>query len=137
MEQESFKKKQDIQTRSDVFLLVDTFYEKVRKNPEIGPFFNTQITDWPEHLEKLTDFWETNLWFERKYTGNPILAHQIVDEKSNHSVEQKHFGTWLNLWFQTIDELFEGENAATVKRRARKMSTFLFLKIFENRTTKK
>lgn len=129
--------KADINTRADLFLLVNRFYEKVRNNSEIGPFFNSQITDWPTHLEKLTDFWETNLLFVRKYKGNPILAHQIVDEKSNNLVEQKHFGTWLNLWFETIDELFEGENANTAKRRARKMSTFLFLKIYENRISKK
>ena len=129
--------KRTLNTRENIYFLVDSFYKKVRKNPEIGPFFNSQITDWPAHLEKLTDFWETNLLWERKYFGNPITAHQTVDEKSSFAVEQKHFGTWLNLWFETIDELFEGENAETAKRRARKMSTFLFLKIFENRQTKK
>ncbi|HET8838866.1 MAG TPA: group III truncated hemoglobin [Flavobacteriaceae bacterium] len=129
--------KKDIQSREDIFLLVDTFYKKVRKDALIGPIFNSQIDNWPEHLEKLTDFWETNLLFERKYKGNPLLAHQLVDEKSNFSVEQIHFGTWLNLWYATIDNLFEGENASTAKRRARKMSTFMFLKIFENRSLKK
>lgn len=129
--------KNDIRSREDIFLLVNTFYKKVRKNALIGPIFNSQIDNWPEHLEKLTDFWETNLLFERKYKGNPLLAHQLVDEKSNFSVEQIHFGTWLNLWYATIDDLFEGENAATAKRRARKMSTFMFLKIFENRSLKK
>ena len=129
--------KTDIQTREDIFLLVDSFYKKVRKDPAIGPFFNSQIENWPEHLQKLTDFWETNLLFVRKYKGNPLYAHQLMDERANFTVEQKHFGVWLNLWFSTIDELFEGENAATAKRRARKMSTFMFLKIFENRTAKK
>lgn len=129
--------KNDIQTREDIFLLVDTFYKRVRKNELIGPIFNTQISNWPEHLEKLTDFWETNLLFVRKYKGNPLLAHQLVDKKSDIPIEQLHFGTWLNLWYATIDELFEGEIAATAKRRARKMSTFMYLKIFENRMAKR
>mgnify|MGYP003902156963 FL=1 len=58
-----------------------------------------------------------------------------VDEKFNHTISQLHFGTWLNLWFQTIDDLFIGDYAENAKSRARKMSTFFFLKIFESRTS--
>ncbi len=54
--------KQDIKNREDVFLLVSTFYKKVRANENIGFFFNETIEDWPAHLDKLTDFWETNLF---------------------------------------------------------------------------
>jgi len=50
-----------------------------------------------------------------------------------NSITELHFGLWLNLWFQTIDELFEGDYAENAKRRARKMGTFLYLKIFEAR----
>ena len=46
-----------------------------------------------------------------------------------------HFGLWLNLCFMTIDELFEGDYAENAKRRARKMGTFLYLKIFEARNS--
>jgi len=44
-----------------------------------------------------------------------------------------HFGLWLNLWFETLDELYEGEVVAIAKNRARKMSTMLTLKIFAGR----
>ena len=44
-----------------------------------------------------------------------------------------HFGIWLNLWYQTLEELFEGEVTENAKRRARKMGTFMYLKIFEAR----
>ena len=33
----------------------------------------------------------------------------------------------------TLEELFEGENVETLKRRARKMGTFLFMSMFEHR----
>lgn len=127
----------DIKNRPDISQLVHAFYDKVRKDEQIGDFFNTQIKDWPAHMEKLTDFWESTLFLKRKYKGNPLAAHQVVDEKSNYTVEQRHFGIWLNLWYQTIDELFEGETANRAKRRARKMSTFMFIGIFENRQQKK
>lgn len=125
--------KQDIQNRSDVFTLVSTFYKKVQKNPQIGYFFNETIEDWPTHLEKLTDFWETNLFMVSKFNGNPVKAHKEVDEKFNQSIEQKHFGEWLNMWFETVDELFEGERANIAKNRARNMATNLFMNVYRNR----
>lgn len=125
--------KQDLKTRDDVFLLVSEFYKKVRKNEEIGFFFNNTIEDWDHHLEKLTDFWESNLFFSGSYRGNPVKAHNGVDEKNGYAISEYHFGIWLNLWFATIDEHFEGELAQRAKNNARKMSTHLFLKIYQNR----
>ena len=42
-------------------MLFINFYAKIRKDTEIGHFFNEVIEDWNEHLEKLTNFWEMNL----------------------------------------------------------------------------
>lgn len=122
-----------IEDRSDVSHLVRTFYAKVRKHQTLGPIFNRIISDWEEHLEKLTDFWESNLFFVQKYQGNPRTAHISVDKKMDHTIETRHFGEWLNLWFETIDEHFEGTLADRAKMNARKMSTHLFLKIYEQR----
>ncbi len=123
----------DIQNREDVFTLISRFYSKVRKNPEIGYFFNESIEDWDEHLEKLTDFWESNLFFKGLYSGNPQKAHIKVDQEHKHTIASEHFGIWLNLWFETIDELFKGELANRAKNNARKMSSHLYLKIFQAR----
>ena len=132
---------QDISNRKDVFLLVNTFYDKVRKDSALGPFFNETIKDWDAHLDHLTTFWETSLFMtkklEKKYYGNPLEAHVSVDKAHDNSITELHFGIWLNLWFQTLDELFEGEVVENAKRRARKMGTFMYLKIFEARQAKK
>ena len=125
--------KNDITNRTEVTLLVRTFYTKIRAHRVLGPIFNQVITDWEAHFELLTNFWETQLFLKRKYHGNPVTAHQEVDDKMNNTVTSEHFGLWLNLWFKTIDELFEGETAWIAKNRAQKMSTMLFLKIFEHR----
>ncbi|AXT19751.1 group III truncated hemoglobin [Flavobacteriaceae bacterium AU392] len=125
--------KKDIKTREDVFLLVSSFYKKVRNDSVLGPFFNTTIKDWDAHFELLTTFWESSLFLKTKYLGNPMEAHIKVDKVHNNTITELHFGLWLNLWFQTIDELFEGDYAENAKRRARKMGTFLYLKIFEAR----
>ncbi len=129
--------KKDIQNREDIYRLVSLFYSKIRKEKILGPIFNHIIQDWEEHIERLTDFWETNLLFVAKFKGNPIKAHQEVDNICGGTITEKHFGIWLNLWFQTINDLYIGENADTAKRRARKMSTHLFIKMFESRTSNK
>ncbi|MGB5818953.1 MAG: group III truncated hemoglobin [Saonia sp.] len=125
--------KADLKNREDVFLLVRTFYDKIRADEILGPIFNGIISDWESHIILLVDFWETQLFLKRKYMGNPVTAHQEVDDKMNHTITSEHFGLWLNLWFATIDELFEGETAWVAKNRAQKMSTMLFMKIFEHR----
>lgn len=125
--------KNDIQNREDVFLLVSTFYTKVRANQKIGHFFNDTINDWPAHLEKLTDFWETNLFMVSKFRGNPMRAHKEVDRNFDHSIEQAHFGEWLNMWYETLDELFEGERANIAKNRARNMAHNLFMNMYLSR----
>lgn len=126
----------EIEAREDVSVLVRTFYSKVRKNELLGPIFNGIITDWETHLELLTDFWETNLFFARKYYGNPLHAHINVDEKVDNTINELHFGTWINLWLETVDELFEGEKANIAKNRARNMGTFMYLNIFNARKPK-
>lgn len=126
--------KTDIKSREDIFLLVSEFYKKVRRDNVLGPFFNDTIQDWDTHLQHLTTFWELSLFLKTKYYGNPLEVHVKVDKAHNNSITELHFGLWLNLWFETIDELFEGDYAENAKRRARKMGTFLYLKIFEARS---
>ncbi|MFC5194866.1 MULTISPECIES: group III truncated hemoglobin [Bizionia] len=129
--------KKNIETRDDVFLLVSSFYDKVRADEFLGPFFNRVITDWDAHIDRLTTFWETSLFMtrklEKKYYGNPLEVHVQVDKENNHAITEHHFGAWLNLWFETIDEHFEGEVAENAKRRARKMGSFMYLNIFQAR----
>tara|TARA_R110002051_G_scaffold48308_2_gene95371 strand:- start:124370 stop:124759 length:390 start_codon:yes stop_codon:yes gene_type:complete len=125
--------KKEIESRIDVQLLVHTFYGRIRKDTMLGPIFNGIISDWETHLELLTDFWETQLFLKRKYLGNPVTTHQEVDDKTNGTITTEHFGVWLNHWFATIDELFEGEVSWIAKNRAQKMSTMLFMQMYQHR----
>ncbi|CAL2103172.1 Globin [Tenacibaculum sp. 190130A14a] len=126
-------KTKEIENRADVYLLVSTFYDKIKKDDFIGPIFLRIISEeeWEDHLQKLTDFWETNLFFVRKFKGNPMKAHKDVDAQFNHVISQEHFGRWLQLWFTTIDELFHGNKATEAKERARNIASMLFFRMFE------
>lgn len=93
--------------------LVDNFYEKAKQHPEIGPIFHGKIQDkWDEHLEKLYRFWETHLLRVINYTGSPFPKHNDLELK------QKHFETWTRLFYETIDEIYEGEAASQAKKVA-------------------
>ena len=124
-----------IEDRSDVRLLVETFYSSIREDDMLGPIFNHHIADdkWPAHLDKLTDFWESNLFGVSKFRGSPTQKHTAVDQHMKHTMSQEHFGRWIQLWLATIDELFEGERATRAKLLARKMATGQFIAIWQHR----
>ncbi|MCM4173195.1 globin [Arenibacter sp. TNZ] len=126
-----------IEDREDVSLLVNTFYEGIRKDALLGPIFNRHITEgqWPAHLEKLTDFWVTALFGVMCFKGNPTLAHRTVDKNLNHSIAQHHFQQWVALWQYTIDSLFEGVLANRAKKSAENMAIGQFNAISSFRTS--
>lgn len=113
-----------IQGRSDINLLVNRFYGKIRKDNLLGPIFNRHIAEeqWPAHLDKLTDFWETNLYGVQKFKGDPTSKHINVDTNLDHAIDQSHFDRWLGLWFETVDEMFSGELAEKAKAAASRMA---------------
>lgn len=123
--------KKDIKNRQDVKELVKTFYGRIRTDVYLGPIFNKHITDWPSHFEHLTDFWEGNLFFKKIFKGRPLQVHKRVDRDEDYVINEQHFGVWLNHWVQTVDELFEGENAEMAKFRARKIGTFFLVHMFQ------
>lgn len=124
-----------IENRSDINKLVLAFYATIRKDELLGPIFNKQIAPdhWPAHLEKLTDFWETNLFAKPVFKGNPTQAHIKTDFAFNNTISKEHFDHWLELWFQTIDSMYEGELAERAKHGAQNMATMQFIKIFQSR----
>lgn len=114
----------DITTIEDIKLLVDSFYGKIRVNLLLGGIFNGVIKDrWPEHLEKMYRFWQTVLLGEHTYYGSPFPPHAQLP------VEQRHFDAWLKLWYETIDEHFEGAKADEAKWRGDKMAVMFLSKI--------
>lgn len=114
----------DIQTLTDVKLLVDSFYEKVRGDAVLGKVFNDAIGDrWPAHLEKMYAFWQTILLEEHTYYGSPFMPHAKLP------IGEKHFDRWLALFDQTVDEYFSGDKAYEAKWRADRMALMFKIKI--------
>lgn len=128
-----------IQSRREVDFLVRRFYDQVRKHDLLGPIFNPIVKDWDHHLVHLSDFWEMILLQTGPGRGkfNPTKVHREVDASVDHQIDQFHFGSWLELWFSTVDRYFEGENADYAKEHARRRAHMLFMRIWEARPTSK
>ena len=116
--------KKEIETPEDIKLLVDEFYIKVRKDALLANVFNTILRDnWLEHLEKMYGFWQTVLFHEVAYRGNPF-AHHV-----NLPAQEEHFNRWLFLFTETVDENFRGDKALEAKMRANKIAEMFQFKI--------
>ena len=121
------KKARDIESSDDVRHLVDSFYDRVRRDEVLGPVFNTIITDWSYHLPILYSFWEMILLGTGGYTGQVIAKHIAVHQQV--PLGEAHFGRWLELWEETLAENFSGPRADEARKRAHLMMDLIKLKI--------
>ncbi len=114
----------DLQNIEDVKLLVDTFYDTIRKDDMLADIFNNVIQDrWPQHLEKMYRFWQTVLFDEHTYFGSPFVPHATLP------VDKEHFDRWVHLFNTTVDSLFAGTRAERAKWQGERMATMFLYKI--------
>lgn len=107
----------DIATRADVERLVRAFYGKAMTDPIIGWLFtDVARLDLEAHIPQIAAFWETILLGVKSYAGTPFEPHARLHAKAN--LRAGHFGRWLALWNETVDELFAGERATLAKAHA-------------------
>lgn len=100
----------ELTTREDIEELVNHFYKKVDADPVIGFFFNSVAkVQWDSHLPKMYSFWETLLFGQISYKGNPMAAHFPIN--AQHPMKKEHFEHWLKLWTESVETLFHGEIA--------------------------
>ena len=105
----------DIETRGDLEHLLTKFYKVAIKDAEIGHHFDD--LDLETHLPVIVDFWEKILFSKPVYFGNPMIVHQKLHEKSPLKLE--HFQRWIEIFNNTVDENFDGEQAENAKLRAK------------------
>ena len=122
--------KKDISSRQDIELLVNTFYDRVKEDKLIGTFFTDIVkVNWEKHLPVMYDFFENMLFYTGKYTGNPMELHKRINLRM--PISSSHFRQWEQLFFNTVDDLFEGKTAELAKQRAKSISAVMQLKIKE------
>lgn len=111
-------------TELSIAALVERFYAKARRDPMIGPVFNTTVEDWDAHLRTLRDFWSSVMLTTGRYKDNPIAVHV------KHPIEPEFFERWLVLWRETTAELFAPAIAERFRDKAERIAESLKLALF-------
>ena len=108
-------------------LLVDRFYEKVRRDRELGSIFAQAIAEegWPAHLATMRDFWSSIMLTSGRYKGNPVAVHLRVE-----GMEPQLFARWLTLFDETCRELFDDDVAVAFRVKAERIAESLKLALF-------
>ena len=120
--------KHDIENRGDIEKLINSFYDKVKRDEVIGFIFNDIAkVNWEKHLPVMYGFWENIIFFKNTYNGNPMLVHIHLNELIK--LREEYFERWLELFTATADELFEGKKAALAKEKAISIATIMKTKI--------
>jgi hemoglobin len=114
-------------TEASIEILIDRFYDAVRRDPELAVVFETAIAqdEWPEHLATLRRFWSSVMLTSGRYSGNPVAVHRAI-----RGLERPMFARWLALFETTATELFAPECAAVFVDKARRIATSLQLALF-------
>ncbi len=98
-------------------VLVNTFYDDVRRDALLGPIFELRIgASWQRHMGRMVDFWSSVLLGTGRFRGNPMLKHALIPDLS-----ARHFDRWMELFELTTRRLFMPEAAELILLRARNM----------------
>jgi hemoglobin len=99
--------------------VVDDFYAKARRDPLIGPIFNTAIpeAEWPRHLVIIADFWSAMLLGTGRYKGSQMPKHLSLP-----GLADVHFQRWLGLFRETVDQICNEDVAALFVDRAERIA---------------
>ena len=123
----------DIQTQTDLCLLVDEFYKKLFADDAINYIFTDVVKiKIEEHLPILVTFWSQVILGTGGYANNLTQIHLDVNARSYLS--SALFKIWINHFNTTVNENFGGENAEKIKTQALNLATVLQIKIAQQNT---
>ena len=112
-------------TEQNIGRLVERFYDKIRTDNLLGPIFVNKITNWEQHLARMTRFWSSVMLADGGYKGDPLATHQNVP-----GIEPMLFEHWLGLWRGNVNEMFEPDLARAFEERATRIADSLKLGLF-------
>jgi len=118
----------DIRGKADIEQLVDEFYTRVRADPLLGPIFDDVArVNWETHIPHLVSFWQTVLFGNGGFRGNPMAVHLRLAQLTE--MDWPRFERWTTLFSQTVNALFAGEQAARIQMAAREMARAIHSRI--------
>jgi len=119
---------QDIETKQDLEILLSKFYSKLLSDESISYIFTyVAKIDLQSHLPNIVDFWNLSLFGKGDYSKNVMKIH--LDLNGEEKLNEKHFKTWLNHFYDTVDANFSGKNAEIIKTKALSIATVMQIKM--------
>lgn len=115
--------KTDILSPADVTKLIKTFYDRLLTSSIKHHFINLNLE---EHLPRVDNFWIAALFPEYAYSKNLMEQHMHL------KLEKEDFKVWLALFWGSIDDLFTGPNAETMKNRAASIAYIMQKKLLKD-----
>jgi hemoglobin len=113
-------------TEESIRLLVDTFYEGVRKDEVLGPVFEKVLHDrWATHMPRMYDFWSKILLGTKRFKGDVYLKHMALA-----GITEQHFVRWLSLFKEAVTSLYQDEPANRILKIADSIAESLQLGFF-------
>jgi hemoglobin len=114
----------DITDRRDVMRLVNVFYDRLRDDDVLGPIFDEVAhVEWPAHLPRMYDFWDSVLFATGTFKGQPLEAHRALARLT--PLTSREFDRWVALFHTTVDDLFSGAMADHAKTSAARIAVIL------------
>ena len=107
--------------------LVRAFYARARRDPLIGPVFESKVEDWEAHLARMCAFWSSVTLMSGRYRGQPMALHLPLP------IATPHFERWLAIFAATAEEECPPAAAALFRDRARHIAESLALGIAASR----
>ena len=126
---QNLKDMKDISNLDDIKVFVNGFYQEVRNDETLAPIFNSRIApdQWDKHLQRMYDFWNSILFFQKGYKGNPFSKHAQLP------IDAYHFDRWTSLFKKIIDDNFQGPVAEETKVRAKRIAMVFLSKLNHQR----
>jgi hemoglobin len=110
-------------THQDIYNVVNDFYTRVPLDPLLKVPFGS-VADWPEHIDRLTQFWWTRFG-GRSYMFseyNPALKHFFA------GFNRELLTRWLAIFHDTLEKHLTTEQAALWKGVSERMGEGLAIK---------
>lgn len=106
--------------RERITAVVADFYERVRRDPELGPTF-AEVRDWDEVKARIGHFWWLDLGGQRYRDDiyNPHTVHR------RFGVRPEQVDPWLRLFEATVRDHLPAELAEVWLGRARRMAEWV------------
>jgi hemoglobin len=99
--------------------LVRSFYARVREDAVLAPIFESRITDWEPHLQRMCAFWSSVALMSGRYHGQPMRVHLPLP------IDARHFDRWLALFEATARNVCPAPAADHFLERARRIAQSL------------